>query len=58
MDDVLTVPKSSKPDEFDVIPSGKVEVRYIATIFDPLGFISLAVVKAKIILLKSYGTRK
>ena len=38
VDDVLTVPKSSQPAEFDVTKRNV--LRKIATIFEPLGFIS------------------
>ena len=45
VNDVLTIPKSSKPAEFDVTKRNVLSK--IATIFDPLGFISPVVVKAK-----------
>ena len=48
VDDVLTIPKSSNPAEFDVTKQNVLSK--IATILDPLGFISPVVVKAKIIL--------
>ena len=48
VDDVLTIPKSSKPAEFEVTKRNVLSK--IATIFDPLGFISPVVVRAKIML--------
>ena len=53
VNDVLTIPKSSKPAEFDVTKRNVLSK--IATIFDPLGFISPVVVKAKIILQKLWS---
>ena len=45
MDDVLTIPKSSNPAEFDVTKRNVLSK--IATILDPLGFIGPVVARQK-----------